>query len=379
MPVQKRTPVRCAILPPVPVPYREPLFAELAERGIVSARVVYQSGTQLHWNMDDDWFPERHGYESEVLGSLERGRPGRTPVVFPRGLGPALARADPACVVSWEYGPATLLALAWCARRGRPLVIFSELTPHSAAVLGPLRRRLHRLVAARASGFIVASSAGVGRLEELGVDPGRVEVSLQSIDAEPIRRAAASGGHDGRPVRVTAVGRLVADKNLNLLIEAFAEAAFEPGEAELELCGSGPLEAELRAAATRLGVPVRFRGYVPPGALAEVYARTDILALVSTWEPFGATMREGAAAGLPLLCTSVAGAAGDIAAEGENALLIDPRSRTSIARALGLLVRDRALRERLAQGSLRVTERHPLEADAEAFERAVLEAVGGRG
>ena len=40
-------------------------------------------------------------------------------------------------------------------------------------------------------------------------------------------------------------------------------------------------------------------------------------------------------------------------------------------------MRDRVLRERLAEGSLAVTERHPLEADVEAFERAVLKAAAG--
>ena len=40
-------------------------------------------------------------------------------------------------------------------------------------------------------------------------------------------------------------------------------------------------------------------------------------------------------------------------------------------------MRDRVLRERLAAGSHAVTERHPLEADVEAFERAVLKAAGG--
>ena len=97
-----------------------------------------------------------------------------------------------------------------------------------------------------------------------------------------------------------------------------------------------------------------------------------MLALVSTYEPFGVTMREGAAAGLPLLCSRRAGAAGDVAVEGENALLVDPESRAEIVAALRRLVREPELRDRLAAGSRAVTERHPLSADAEAWERAVL-------
>jgi glycosyltransferase involved in cell wall biosynthesis len=82
--------------------------------------------------------------------------------------------------------------------------------------------------------------------------------------------------------------------------------------------------------------------------------------------------REAAAAGLPLICSRRAGAAGDVAVDGENAILVDPLDRDAIAAALAALVRDGGLRRRLAAGSRAVTDRHPPEADAEAFERAVL-------
>jgi glycosyltransferase involved in cell wall biosynthesis len=178
-----------------------------------------------------------------------------------------------------------------------------------------------------------------------------------------------------RPVRVLSVGRLVPDKNLARLIEAFAACGFSDGEAELELCGTGPLEGELRALVERLGVPVRFRGYVAPDELPGIYSEGDVFALVSTYEPFGVAAREAAAAGLPMICTERAGAAGDVAVEGENALLVDPSDFDAVASALERLVRDDSLRARLSAGSRAVTERHPLEADVEAFEHAVLRAA----
>jgi glycosyltransferase involved in cell wall biosynthesis len=177
-------------------------------------------------------------------------------------------------------------------------------------------------------------------------------------------------------VRILVVGRLVPDKNLGLLIDAFSDAGLAEGEAELEIRGGGPLEAELRAQAERLGLPVRFPGPVAPGELGPAYAAADVLALVSSYEPFGVTLREGAAAGLPLIASRRAGAVGDVAVDGENALVIDPGERDQIAAALRRLVREPDLRERLAAGSRAVTERHPPEADAEAWERAVLRALG---
>jgi glycosyltransferase involved in cell wall biosynthesis len=365
---------RVAILPPVPVPYREPLFGALAARGRVEPRVIYLSRAGAGWDQRPEWFAGRRGYESEVLRSWQRRRPGRTPLMLPRGIGAALRSAAPGCVVSWEYGPATWFALAWCRRHRRPLVIFSELTPWSDGELSSAQLRIHRLIAPLASGFVVASSQGVARLERLGVDRASVEVALQSADLESVLRLGRER-RANKPVRVLSVGRLVPDKNLTTLMTAFAEAGFADGEAELVVCGTGPLEPELRAQAERLGVNARFTGFTAPADLPAAYAEADALALVSTYEPFGVTMREGAAAGLPLLCSRRAGAAGDVAVEGENALLVDPARRQEIVSALRRLVRDPELRERLAAGSRAVTARHPLEADVEAWERALLKAM----
>jgi len=360
----------------VPVPYREPLFKALSERGNVTPHVSYLAERQHGWDQPPEWFSSSDGYSSEVLSAWHWSRSGRAPITVARGVGRALSRAAPDCVVSWEYGPATMRALAWAGRRRVPVVIFSELTPWSDSELSGAQRRLHRLLAPRAAGFVVASSQGIERLRALGVHPERVEVALQSADLEavaggPPGAPAAPGG----PVRILAVGRLVEDKNLDGLIAAFAGAGFEDGEAELELRGTGPSEGDLRALAGRLGVPVRFGGSVPPAELGAVYADADALALVSSYEPFGVTLREGAAAGLPLIASRRAGAAGDIAVDGENAIVVDPDDRAQITAALRRMVREPELRERLAAGSRAVTERHPPEADVEAWERAVLAAV----
>ena len=178
-------------------------------------------------------------------------------------------------------------------------------------------------------------------------------------------------------MRVLAVGRLVPDKGLDVLVDAFAQAGFGEGEAELELRGAGPLEGELRTQAERLGVPLRLPGPAAPGELGAVYGGAHVLALVSSYEPFGVTLREGAAAGLPLIASRRAGAVGDVAVEGENAIVIEPGDRGQIAEALRRLVREPDLRERLAAGSRAVTARHPLDADVEAWERAVLRVAYG--
>ena len=335
--------------------------------------VIYLAANQPGWDQPVGWFSEATGYGSEILSAWQRRRAGRSPITVPKGIGEALSRARPDCIVTWEYGPATLRVLAWARRRAVPVLVFSELTRWSDEALSGLQRRVHRRLAPRVAGLIVASSQGAERVRALGVAPDRIEVALQSADLAAFQPAAPPEG----PVRILFVGRLVPDKNLSGLIAAFADAGFEAGEAELEIRGGGPLERELREQATGTGAAVRIAGPVAPGELGSVYASAHVLALVSAYEPFGVTRREAAAAGLPLIASRRAGAVGDVAVDGENAIVVDPDDRAQITSALRRLVREPELRERLASGSRAVTARHPPEADAEAWERAILRVANG--
>ena len=107
-------------------------------------------------------------------------------------------------------------------------------------------------------------------------------MSFQSADLEDFAQGARF-----RPVRLLYVGRLVEDKNLRRLMEAVRGL-----DARLELCGTGPLEEELRGLAQN----VDFRGYVAPEELPARFAAADALVLPSLYEPFGVAVREAAAA-----------------------------------------------------------------------------------
>ena len=370
-------PVRCAIVPPTPVPYREPLFRSLHERDELDIRVIYQSAGQPSWDVPPEWFPREHPYPAVHLRSWQRRRPGRTPVLWPHALERALHTADPDCVVVSEYGPASLRALNWCRRHKRAYVIFTECTPAIDSMLPQWQLGLHRRLGRHADGLIAASSAARARLLAFGIPEDRIAVALQAADVQPFR-AAAGQDHEDQPVRIISAGRLVPDKNFGMLIEAFAKARLTPVDAQLEIAGAGFLEDQLKQLATRLGVPVRWHGHIPPDALPDLYARADVYALISTYEPFGVAVREAAAAGLPIICSKTAGAAGDVAIDARNALLVNPYDVDDIARALERLVSDADLRRRMGEES-RAIDLETDGTEVDAFVDAVVRAAARRG
>ncbi len=85
-------------------------------------------------------------------------------------------------------------------------------------------------------------------------------------------------------------------------------------------------------------------------------------------------MREAAAAGLPIVCSRLAGAAGDVAVEGRNAILVDPASASEIAGALSRLASDAELRRQMGEQS-RAVDAETDGRDVDAFAGAVLAAA----
>jgi glycosyltransferase involved in cell wall biosynthesis len=364
-------PLRCAIVPPAPAPYREPLFRALGERDDLEIRVVYQSAGQPSWNVAAEWFALEHHYPATHLRSWQRGRPGRTPIVWPRRLERALSEFGADCVVVSEYGPAALRALAWARRHRRAFAVLTEVTVDMEQALSSPQLRLHRAIARAADAVIAVSSAARARLLQFGVAPDRIAVALQSADLAPIRAAVTPRSPSRGALTVLSVGRLVPDKNFACLLEAAARLPGRP--LQLQIAGGGPLEPGLQELARCLRVPVSFSGYVAPDELPTLYAGADIYALVSTYEPFGVSVREAAASGLPIICSRVAGAAGDVAVDGRNAILVDPSRVDEVAAALERLVSDPELRQRMAAASREIdaaSNGHDVEAFASALHTA---------
>jgi glycosyltransferase involved in cell wall biosynthesis len=140
------------------------------------------------------------------------------------------------------------------------------------------------------------------------------------------------------------LSRLHEKKGLDVLLAALAEL---PG-CIAWIAGDGPLEAELRALAAKLGVSdrVRFLGWrTDRGALL---AAADVCVLPSRWEPFGTVMLEAWAAGTPLVAAASQGPAALIA-DGVNGLLVPVEDAPALAGAIRRLIEDPALEARLIE------------------------------
>lgn len=144
---------------------------------------------------------------------------------------------------------------------------------------------------------------------------------------------------DGRAI-ILYVGRLDKVKNLPRLLEAFKLVIDEGLDLQLLMVGDGSLDAELRQQAKMLSLEKRvtFAGKQQGSDLYAHYGLGDALVLPSTYEPFGATVAEALALGMPVAVSEVAGSCTLIRSE-EEGYRLNPLDKEDIARALRHLYR----------------------------------------
>lgn len=166
--------------------------------------------------------------------------------------------------------------------------------------LAPFGKAVERLTATVPQQPVAVSNVTADRLARLGPPREDITVIPNGIDVASIRTTApARDGFD-----VLFVGRLIAEKNADVLLEAFDRVG-DDRDVTLGVIGDGPERTRLQARARHLSVTdrVSFLGFLDEydDVLAQMRA-ASVFAAPSTREGFGITFLEAMAAG----CTVVA-------------------------------------------------------------------------
>src|SRR5256885_7700092 len=175
--------------------------------------------------------------------------------------------------------------------------------------------------------------------------------------------ASAKAGASG-PVEILSVGRLVAFKGFEYLIEACQQLRRRSLQFHCEIIGDGPLREKLHGhiAELRLGDRVTLSGALPQDCVLERLQACDIFALASTTDDNGASdifptvILEAMASARPVVSTTLAGIPESVV-DKETGLLVPAGESGLFADVLETLCRDSALRARYgAAGRARVEE-----------------------
>jgi len=207
----------------------------------------------------------------------------------------------------------------------------------------PLASRILKTILARIlyplAHAIIAVSEGMARdLERYaGYREDRVAAvynlvitpAIMALAKEPSPHAWLDGNH----AVILSVGRLHPQKNMALLIRAFADIR-KTRAAKLIILGEGPLRAELEALVATLGLQ---DDIALPGFQANPYAymtRADVFVLASDFEGLGNVLVEALACDMAVVATDCESGPAETLGQGEYGALVPVGDRKKLAAAI---------------------------------------------
>lgn len=186
-------------------------------------------------------------------------------------------------------------------------------------------------------------------------------------------------------LRLLYAGRICWDKGVHTAVEALDILVKQRAEQRVTLHIAGfqdpTYTADLRKYVTehRLEPWVTFGGAVPKQHMPELLRAHDALVFPSIWpEPFGRSLIEAMASGLPVLCTPVGGVP-EVVGNGNEGLYFAPGDASDLVLQINRLLHDRDLCMRLAQaGAERVRAYFDLNVTMSQIENLLFDVVDGQ-
>jgi glycosyltransferase involved in cell wall biosynthesis len=296
----------------------------------------------------------------------------RSPVLLPR-IVQRLNRWLPAwdMVMACGVHPISVLALHMARRHRIPAQLWVR--GDAAADVERKYHGLRRLAGLGITSLVTASIPNRTPVISIGRDDypflarlGRLHVAFDSkFGAEDVAAGPRTPPLDAGAFRILYVGRISAEKGLEVLIEAMERLAERyRGGVTLTLVGCDFFGSaygdafRARVSASAVASIVTLQGYVPYGpALWRIYDAHDALVLPSFTEGFPQVLLEAMARGTPVVASAVGGVP-RLVRDGENGLLIAPGRPDALADAMARLAGDPSLRTRLSRAGLACATAH---------------------
>jgi glycosyltransferase involved in cell wall biosynthesis len=187
---------------------------------------------------------------------------------------------------------------------------------------------------------------------------GRIEVMSNGIELEKFE--AKKEYRNGQ--KILHAGRLGFEKNVDVVIRAFARLGQKLPQARLTIAGDGPAKDKLIKITSDLVIEdkVRFLGMVDRKKLPGIYRSHDIFVTASTMETQGLVILEAMASGLPVVAVNKY-AIPDLVKNWRNGFVVGVNNDREMAGKMIKLIEDTGLNERFGLGARKTAEEHDME------------------
>lgn len=272
---------------------------------------------------------------------------------------------------------------------GKPVLIkLTGMTEMTGGIIDPsagFAVRVRRRAIQLASAYQATSHRIARMLVAAGFDANKVHHIPNAVDVDrferfvgyPALRRQVCGD---RPLVGVYVGRLEAEKGLEILLRGWAAVFRERSDAMLLMVGNGTARESLRALAESLGIADQVNFVGPSQQVERFLSLADFGVLTSLHEGLSNTLLEYMAAGLPVLGSKVSGTE-DFVIDGRTGWLFEPGNvdafSASLAQAAAAGIDE--LRRRGREARALVDERASIKSVVDQLELTYSRMGGRRG
>ncbi|MEV8564708.1 glycosyltransferase family 4 protein [Streptomyces sp. NPDC051322] len=209
-----------------------------------------------------------------------------------------------------------------------------------------LRSELYEHLAALDAFVTVSEGDAAVYREKMPLPATRVLSIPNSVPEPPVTPA------DGSGTTVVAAGRLAAEKQYHVLIDAFAGVLAEHPEWTLRIYGGGSERPKLRERIDAGGLHNSVHLMGPQSPIEPEWAKGAIAVSTSRHESFGMTLVEAMRCGLPVVSTDCDYGPREIIEDGVDGLLVPVGDTRAVTAALLTLIEDEPRRRRMSAAAV---------------------------
>ncbi len=172
------------------------------------------------------------------------------------------------------------------------------------------------------------------------------------VIGNPIRDGLPLWTEHQHQKRIITACRLDGQKNISMLLKAFAIIYTHFSDYSLAICGEGPLKEQLIREAQDLGISKATEFFGFRNDVDALMAESSIFVLTSNYEGLSNSMLEALAIGIPVISTdSPPGGASLYIKDGINGFLVPVNDHIELSKKMDLLLRNQSICEKFSSKS----------------------------
>jgi len=361
----------------IPTPYRIPLFNEIGKQLLaqeIPFKVIFavKSYDRRKWQIDETQFKFDYNYLlNENLASTKE----QTRFSY-KGLLKTVKKEQATHIIAPGFSKATLKLIFFSFFIRYKLLVWTGTVKQKKETF--LKRIYRKLVSKFVDHWIVYSETTKNYLEKLGVDPHKIQISLNTVDTtfflkseKPLKKSTDDSFTLGF------VGELSTRKNPFALIDLVVELNKSTSNFQLKLVGDGEQKSQLEAYIKDKKVEnyVSLLGYAQKSELPNICSSFDLFLFQTNFDIWGLVLNEAMAMGLPVLASNKAISSLELVEHNKNGFLVDFDETKKISEIILSLKNDPIrLKEVGNHAKQTIIEKATIEKSATDFIKGIINA-----